>query len=221
MKKFYRLILRDIHLVIKGSSDAGAALLFYLLAIIMFPLSSGTESTLLISIAGGAIWVAALFSSLLSLDRLFRSDFEDGSLEQLVLSGISLETIVISKCFAHWLTNGLPIVILSPILALIIGLDFSYWWILCLTLLLGTPSLTLIGATPAALSCAIGKGGVLTALIILPLMLPVLILGSGAITAEISGLGGFGHIYALTAILPLSLLAVPFLASKALRLGWE
>ena len=221
MKKFYRLILRDIHLVIKGSSDAGAALLFYLLAIIMFPLSSGTESTLLISIAGGAIWVAALFSSLLSLDRLFRSDFEDGSLEQLVLSGISLETIVISKCFAHWLTNGLPIVILSPILALIIGLDFSYWWILCLTLLIGTPSLTLIGATPAALSCAIGKGGVLTALIILPLMLPVLILGSGAITAEISGLGGFGHIYALTAILPLSLLAVPFLASKALRLGWE
>lgn len=221
MNKFCRLILRDIHLVIKGSSDAGAALLFYLLAIIMFPLSSGTESTLLISIAGGAIWVAALFSSLLSLDRLFRSDFEDGSLEQLALSGISLETIVLSKCFAHWLTNGLPIVILSPILALIIGLDFSYWWILCLTLLIGTPSLTLIGATPAALSCAIGKGGVLTALIILPLMLPVLILGSGAITAEISGLGGFGHIYALTAILPLSLLAVPFLASKALRLGWE
>ena len=221
MKKFYRLILRDIHLVIKGSSDAGAALLFYLLAIIMFPLSSGTESTLLISIAGGAIWVAALFSSLLSLDRLFRSDFEDGSLEQLVLSGISLETIVISKCFAHWLTNGLPIVILSPILALIIGLDFSYWWILCLTLLLGTPSLTLIGATPAALSCAIGKGGVLTALIILPVMLPVLILGSGAITAEISSLGGSGHMYALAAILPLSLLVVPFLASKALRLGWE
>ena len=221
MKKFYRLILRDIHLVIKGSSDAGAALLFYLLAIIMFPLSSGTETTLLTSIAGGAIWVAALFSSLLSLDRLFRSDFEDGSLEQLVLSGMSLETIVISKCFAHWLTNGLPIVILSPVLALIIGLDFSYWWILCLTLLLGTPSLTLIGATPAALSCAIGKGGVLTALIILPLMLPVLILGSGAINAELLGLGGFGHIYALAAILPLSLLAVPFLASKALRLGWE
>ena len=221
MKNFYRLILRDIHLVIKGSSDAGAALLFYLLAIIMFPLSSGTEATLLTSIAGGAIWVAALFSSLLSLDRLFRSDFEDGSLEQLVLSGMSLETIVISKCFAHWLTTGLPIVILSPVLALIIGLDFSYWWILCLTLLLGTPSLTLIGATPAALSCAIGKGGVLTALIILPLMLPVLILGSGAISAEISGLGGFGHIYALAAILPISLLAVPFLASKALRLGWE
>jgi heme exporter protein B len=221
MKKFYRLIFRDIHLVIKGSSDAGAALLFYLLAIIMFPLSSGTEATLLTSIAGGSIWVAALFSSLLSLDRLFRSDFEDGSLEQLVLSGMSLETIVISKCFAHWLTTGLPIVILSPVLALIIGLDFSYWWILCLTLLLGTPSLTLIGATPAALSCAIGKGGVLTALIILPLMLPVLILGSGAISAEISGLGGFGHIYALAAILPISLLAVPFLASKALRLGWE
>ena len=221
MKKFYRLILRDIHLVIKGSSDAGAALLFYLLAIIMFPLSSGTEATLLTSIAGGSIWVAALFSSLLSLDRLFRSDFEDGSLEQLVLSGMSLETIVISKCFAHWLTTGLPIVILSPVLALIIGLDFSYWWILCLTLLLGTPSLTLIGATPAALSCAIGKGGVLTALIILPLMLPVLILGSGAISAEISGLGGFGHIYALAAILPISLLAAPFLASKALRLGWE
>ena len=221
MKKFYRLILRDIHLVIKGSSDAGAALLFYLLAIIMFPLSSGTEATLLTSIAGGSIWMAALFSSLLSLDRLFRSDFEDGSLEQLVLSGMSLETIVISKCFAHWLTTGLPIVILSPVLALIIGLDFSYWWILCLTLLLGTPSLTLIGATPAALSCAIGKGGVLTALIILPLMLPVLILGSGAISAEISGLGGFGHIYALAAILPISLVAVPFLASKALRLGWE
>ena len=107
MKKFNRLILRDIHIVVKGASDAGAALLFYLLAIIMFPLSSGTDATLLTSIAGGAIWVAALFSSLLSLDRLFRADFEDGSLEQIALSGISLETIVLSKCFAHWLTNGL------------------------------------------------------------------------------------------------------------------
>ena len=221
MKNFYKLVIRDIYLVIKGASDAGAALLFYLLAIIMFPLSSGTDLNLLASIAGGAIWMAALFSSLLSLDRLFRSDFEDGSLEQLVLSGISLEIIVLSKCFAHWLTNGLPIIILSPILSLIIGLDLTYWWILALTLLIGTPSLTLIGATPAALSCAIGKGGVLTALVILPLMLPILILGSGAITAEISGLGGRGHIYALGAIFPISLMVVPFLASKSLRLGWE
>ena len=221
MKNFYKLVSRDVYLVIKGVSDAGAALLFYLLAIIMFPLSSGTDSNLLTTIAGGAIWMAALFSSLLSLDRLFRSDFEDGSLEQLVLSGISLEIIVLSKCFAHWLTNGLPIIILSPILSLIIGLDLAYWWILAFTLLIGTPSLTLIGATPAALSCAIGKGGVLTALVILPLMLPVLILGSGAITAEINGLGGTGHIYALGAIFPISLLIVPFLASKSIRLGWE
>ena len=165
--------------------------------------------------------MAALFASLLSLDRLFRSDFEDGSLEQIVLSGMSLELIVLSKCLAHWLTNGLPIVLLSPILSLIIGLDYEYWWILAITLLIGTPSLTLIGATPAALSCAIGKGGVLTALVLLPLMLPVLILGSGAISAEISGLGGKGHIYALSAIFPISLLVSPFLASRSLRLGWE
>jgi len=221
MRVFFKLVFRDIDLVIKGASDTSAAILFYLLAIIMFPLSSGTDTSLLTTIAGGAIWMAAMFSSLLSLDRLFRSDFEDGSLEQLVLSGISMELIVLSKCLAHWVTNGLPIVLLSPILSIIIGLDFEYWWILALTLLIGTPSLTLIGATPAALSCAIGKGGVLTALVLLPLMLPVLILGSGAITAEISGLGGKGHIYALSAILPISLLISPILAAKSIRLGWE
>ena len=221
MRLFFRLVYRDINLVIKGASDTGAAILFYLLAIIMFPLSSGTDTNLLTTIAGGAIWMAALFASLLSLDRLFRSDFEDGSLEQIVLSGMSMEIIVLSKCLAHWLTNGLPIVLLSPILSLIMGLDYEYWWILAITLLIGTPSLTLIGATPAALSCAIGKGGVLTALVLLPVMLPVLIVGSGAISAEISGLGGKGHLYALSAIFPISLLVSPFLASRSLRLGWE
>ena len=221
MRLFFRLVYRDINLVIKGASDTGAAILFYLLAIIMFPLSSGTDTNLLTTIAGGAIWMAALFASLLSLDRLFRSDFEDGSLEQIVLSGMSMEIIVLSKCLAHWLTNGLPIVLLSPILSLIMGLDYEYWWILAITLLIGTPSLTLIGATPAALSCAIGKGGVLTALVLLPLMLPLLILGSGAISAEISGLVGKGHLYALSAIFPISLLVSPFLASRSLRLGWE
>ena len=208
-------------LVIKGSNETLAAIMFYVLAIIMFPLSSGTETDLLSKIAGGAIWMAALFSSLLSLDRMLRSDFEDGSLELMVLSKMSLESIILAKCLSHWLTNGLPLVVLSPILCIIIGLDFSYWWILLLTLLIGTPSLTLIGATPAALSCVIGKGGVITAMVMLPLMLPILILGAGAIEAEISGLGGIGHLYALSAILPISLLVAPFLAAKAVRLGWE
>jgi len=221
MKNFFKLVSWDFKLVIKGSNEAIAALLFYVLAIIMFPLSSGTENDLLTKIAGGAIWMAALFSSLLSLDRILRSDFDDGSLELLVLSGISLEIIIIAKCFSHWLTSGLPLVILSPILCIIIGLDYSYWWILLLTLLVGTPSLTLIGITPAALSCVIGKGGVLTAMVMLPLMLPILILGSGAIESEISGLGGIGHLYALAAILPISLLISPYLAAKAIRLGWE
>ncbi len=139
----------------------------------------------------------------------------------MVLSKMSLESIILAKCLSHWLTNGLPLVVLSPILCIIIGLDFSYWWILLLTLLIGTPSLTLIGATPAALSCVIGKGGVITAMVMLPLMLPILILGAGAIEAEISGLGGIGHLYALSAILPISLLVAPFLAAKAVRLGWE
>ena len=221
MKNFFKLVSWDFKLVIKGSNEAIAALLFYVLAIIMFPLSSGTENDLLTKIAGGAIWMAALFSSLLSLDRILRSDFDDGSLELLVLSGISLEIIIIAKCFSHWLTSGLPLVILSPILCIIIGLDYSYWWILLLTLLVGTPSLTLIGITPAALSFVIGKGGVLTAMVMLPLMLPILILGSGAIESEISGLGGIGHLYALAAILPISLLISPYLAAKAIRLGWE
>ena len=207
--------------MIKGSNETLAAIMFYVLAIIMFPLSSGTETDLLSKIAGGAIWMAALFSSLLSLDRMLRSDFEDGSLELMVLSKMSLESIILAKCLSHWLTNGLPLVVLSPILCIIIGLDFSYWWILLLTLLIGTPSLTLIGATPAALSCVIGKGGVITAMVMLPLMLPILILGAGAIEAEISGLGGIGHLYALSAILPISLLVAPFLAAKAVRLGWE
>ena len=221
MKFFFNLVLRDFKLVINGSNETIAALMFYILAIVMFPLSSGTESDLLTKIAGGAIWMVALFSSLLSLDRILRSDYDDGSLELLVLSKMSLENIIFAKCFSHWLTNGLPLVILSPILCIIIGLDYSYWWILLLTLLIGTPSLTLIGVTPAALSCAIGKGGVLSAMVMLPLMLPVLILGAGAIEAEISGLGGKGHLYALSAILPISLLFAPYLAAKAIRLGWE
>ena len=215
MRNFFKLVLRDFKLVIKGSNETLAAIMFYVLAIIMFPLSSGTETDLLSKIAGGAIWMAALFSSLLSLDRMLRSDFEDGSLELMVLSKMSLESIILAKCLSHWLTNGLPLVVLSPILCIIIGLDFSYWWILLLTLLIGTPSLTLIGATPAALSCVIGKGGVITAMVMLPLMLPILILGAGAIEAEISGLGGIGHLYALSAILPISLLVAPFLAAKA------
>ena len=221
MRNFVKLVLRDFKLVIKGSNETLAAIMFYVLAIIMFPLSSGTETDLLSKIAGGAIWMAALFSSLLSLDRMLRSDFEDGSLELMVLSKMSLESIILAKCLSHWLTNGLPLVVLSPILCIMIGLDFSYWWILLLTLLIGTPSLTLIGATPAALSCVIGKGGVITAMVMLPLMLPILILGAGAIEAEISGLGGIGHLYALSAILPISLLVAPFLAAKAVRLGWE
>ena len=221
MRNFIKLVLRDFKLLAKGSNETLAALMFYVLAIIMFPLSSGTDSDLLSKIAGGAIWMAALFSSLLSLDRMFRSDFEDGSLELLVLSKISLESIILAKCLSHWLTNGLPLVILSPILCIIIGLDFSYWWVLLLTLLIGTPSLTLIGATPAALSCVVGKGGVITAMVMLPLMLPILILGAGAIESEISGLGGIGHLYALSAILPISLIITPYLAAKAIRLGWE
>ena len=221
MRNFIKLVLRDFKLLVKGSNETLAALMFYVLAIIMFPLSSGTDSDLLSKIAGGAIWMAALFSSLLSLDRMFRSDFEDGSLELLVLSKISLESIILAKCLSHWLTNGLPLVILSPILCIIIGLDFSYWWVLLLTLLIGTPSLTLIGATPAALSCVVGKGGVITAMVMLPLMLPILILGAGAIESEISGLGGIGHLYALSAILPVSLIITPYLAAKAIRLGWE
>ena len=221
MRNFIKLVLRDFKLLVKGSNETLAALMFYVLAIIMFPLSSGTDSDLLSKIAGGAIWMAALFSSLLSLDRMLRSDFEDGSLELLVLSKMSLESIILAKCLSHWLTNGLPLVILSPILCIIIGLDFSYWWILLLTLLIGTPSLTLIGATPAALSCVVGKGGVITAMVMLPLMLPILILGAGAIESEISGLGGIGHLYALSAILPISLIITPYLAAKAIRLGWE
>ena len=221
MNIFLKLILRDLKSIFSGGSDAGAALFFYLLAIIMFPLSFGSDSVLLTKISGGAIWMAALFSSMLSLDRLFRSDYEDGSLEQLVLSGISLEFVVITKCFSHWLTNGLPLVILSPILSIIIGLNIEYCWILVIALFLGTPSLTLIGAVPAALSCTIGKGGVIITMVVLPLMLPVLILGSGAVISEVSGLGGLGHLYALAAIFPISAVIVPFLASKAIRLGWE
>ena len=218
---FFILVGKEIKTTISGGSEALAAIFFYLLAILIFPLGFGTDSLLLGKIAAGAIWMAALFSSMLYLDNIFRSDFENGTLEQLVLSGISLELIVIAKCFSHWLTNGLPIVLLSPVLSIIIGLDWQYNWILILTLLIGTPSLTLIGAVPAALSCTIRKGGVVISLAILPLVLPILILGSGAITAEINGDGGISYLYLLGAILPISIIIVPFLGAKALRLGWE
>ena len=221
MIKFAKLVYRDLRSTFVGGSDAGAAILFYVLALIMFPLGFGTDGQLLGKIASGAIWMAALFSSMLSLDRIIRSDYEDGTLEQMVLSGITMEFIIVSKCFSHWLSNGFPIVLLSPILSIIIGLDTQYIWIMSLALFLGTPSLTLIGIVPTALSCTLGKGGVIITMVILPLMLPILILGSTAINAEILGLGGLGYLYALAAIFPVALLIVPFLASKAIKLSWE
>jgi len=187
----------------------------------LFPLGVGPEPGLLRTMAPGILWVAALLSSMLGLNRLFAADFNDGSLEQMLLSRQPLVIIVLAKIVAHWLVTGLPLVLLAPLLALQFDLPANAIGVLAVSLCIGTPLLSLLGAIGAALTLGVSGSGVLLGLLILPLYIPVLIFGSGAVTAEISGLGAAANLLLLAAMLSAGLVFAPWASAASLRISLE
>lgn len=220
-KAFYTVVMRDLLLAIRNRSDILTTVFFFIIAISLFPLGIGPELDTLREIAPGVFWVAALLASMLALERLFAIDYADGTLEQLLLTPQPTTVLVLAKVLAHWLITGVPLVLLSPLLGLQYDLSSEAIQALMLTLLLGTPSLSLIGAIGAALTLGLRGGGVLVSLLVLPLYIPVLIFGAGAVEATVSGLGGAGHVSMLGAIFLLSLVLAPLATVAALRVSAE
>jgi heme exporter protein B len=215
------IVCRDLLLALRRRSDVATALLFFVIVASLFPLGVGAQPNLLREIAPGVIWVAALLSSMLSLGRLFAADHADGTLEQMLLGAAPLGVVVAAKGLAHWLVSGLPLVLLAPLLALQYDLASGLYGVLALSLLLGTPVLSLIGAIGAALTLGVRGGGVLLALLVLPLYVPVLILGAGSVEMAGSGLDPGGQLLLLGALLVLAAAFAPWAIAAALRISTE
>ena len=221
MNGFMSILKRDLHLASRQGMDNVMVVMFFVLAVVLFPFGVGPEANILARIAAGVIWVAALLASMLSLERLFQSDYEDGSLELLSLSPIALEVVVLAKITAHWLTTGLPLIVAAPLLAVLLNMDTEGFPMLILALVLGTPSLSLIGAVGAALILGSRRGGVLLALLILPLYIPVLIFGVSAVDAVIGGFEAKAQLLILGAFLMAALPLCPWAAAAGLRQAIE
>jgi heme exporter protein B len=215
------IVYRDLLLALRRRSDVATALLFFVIVASLFPLGVGAEPELLRSIAPGVIWVAALLSTLLSLGRLYSADHADGTLEQMLLGAAPLGVVAAAKGFAHWLVSGLPLVAMAPLIALQYDLAPSLYGVLALSLLLGTPVLSLIGAIGAALTLGLRGGGVLLALLVLPLYVPVLILGAGSVEMAAAGLAPDGQLLLLAALLVVSAAFAPWASAAALRISME
>lgn len=213
------IIARDLTLALRHRSDVLTTVFFFIIVVSLFPLGVGPEAELLRSMAAGVVWVAALLASMLSLTRLFSDDYNDGTLEQLLLVPQPLALLVLGKILAHWIISGVPLVLMSPLLGVQFGLSGDALLMLVLTLLLGTPVLSLIGAIGAALTLGLRGGGVLVSLLVLPLYIPVLIFGAGAVEVSASGLGAEGHLSLMGAILILALLLAPWASAAALRIS--
>jgi len=218
---FLQIVARDLRLALRQRADALMVVLFFVLTAAIFPFGVGPEPNLLARMGPGVIWVTALLAVLLSLERLFLADYEDGSLELLVLTPLPLEFAVLAKALAHWLTTGLPLIAAAPVLALLYNMDPAALPMLVLAMLLGSPSLSLIGAVGAALVLGARRGGVLIPLLVLPLNVPVLIFGVGAVDAALAGLNARPHLLFLGAILLLFLVVTPLAAAAALRQAAE
>ncbi|MBV8493395.1 MAG: heme exporter protein CcmB [Alphaproteobacteria bacterium] len=217
MAAFLGLIRHDLRLAARQGGDVGFVLGFFVLAVILFPFGVGPEPELLRRIAAGIIWVAALLAAVLSLDRLFAADYADGGLDLIAASPLPLGWVVLAKATAHWLTTGLPLVIVSPLLAFFVDFDPAALPVLVYGLLLGTPAMSLIGAIAAALSLGARRPGVLMTLIVLPLYLPPLIFGTGAVEASLSAEGARAHLLLLAALTLAALPLAPLAAAAALR----
>jgi heme exporter protein B len=215
------IVRRDLLLAMRGRSDAAMSVFFLVIVVSLFPLGVGPEPAVLRTIGPGVLWVAALLACLLSLARVFTADYVDGTLEQMVLVPKPLAILVVGKVFAHWVISGLPIVLLSPLLGLQFGLSGESLGVLVISLLLGTPTLSMIGAIGAALVLGVRGSGLLVALLVLPLYVPVLIFGAGAVTSSMAGIGGEANLSLLGACLVLALFLAPWATAAALRIALE
>ena len=221
MTAFAALVARDLRLALRQGSDAALVVAFFVLAVVLFPFGVGPEPQLLARIAAGVVWVTALLAALLSLDRLFQQDYEDGSLELIALASLPLEAAVLAKCLAHWLTTGLPLIVVAPALAALLQLEGPGYLPLILTMALGTPTLSLVGAIGAALSLGARRAGVLLSLLVLPLYIPVLIFGVLAVDQAVAGFAIRPHLLILTALFLAALPLAPWAAAAALRPALE
>ncbi|MGE0714679.1 MAG: heme exporter protein CcmB [Alphaproteobacteria bacterium] len=221
MTAFAALLRRELALAVRQGADALVAVLFFVLAATLFPFGVGPEPNLLARIAAGIIWVTALLSVMLALDRLFLADYEDGSLDVMATTPMPLVVVVLAKCLAQWLLSGLPLIAATPVLALLLQLPAEGLPTLLLALALGTPTLVLIGAVGAALVLGARRGGVLLALLVLPLAVPVLIFGVAGVESAIAGLPARPHLLVLAALLLAALATAPLAAAAALRRAVE
>lgn len=218
---FRLLVWRDLMLAWRRRGDVLATLFFFIIVVSLFPLSIGPESQLLRSIAPGVVWVAALLASMLSLGRLFANDYVDGTLEQLLLTPQPLYLAVLGKLLAQWIVSEIPLVLIAPLLGIQFGLAQNSLLVLTISLLLGTPVLSLIGSIGAALTLGLRGGGVLISLLILPLCIPVLIFGAGAVDASIGGMSPQANLLLLGAFLVMALVFAPWATSAALRISLD
>jgi len=215
------VIRRDLVLAMRRRTDVLTTLVFFVMVVSLFPLGVGPESDMLRKIAPGVLWVAALLSSMLSLGRLFSADYLDGTLEQMLLVPQSLSVLVLGKMIAHWMVSGLPLVLLTPVLGLQFDMSVEAIGVLILGLMLGTPILSMMGAIGAALTLGLRGGGVLLSLLVLPLCIPVLIFGTGAVSAVTTGLAYASHLSLMSSMLVLALTFTPWVTAQALRISME
>jgi heme exporter protein B len=218
MSEFRALLMRDVRLSARSGGGAALALGFFALVATLVPLGIGADLKILARVAGGVLWVAALLAALLSLDRLFQGDFEDGSLDVIALSPLSLESVSLAKMLAHFLSTGLPLTLISPLLALLFDLPPSATLVLFLSLLIGTPAVSAVGAIGASLALSLKRGGLILPLIILPLLTPAVIFGSGAVAARLDGVDSDG-LWLLLAFSAAACLLSPFAAAASVRLN--
>ena len=215
------VVQRDLLLAMRHRSDVAMSVFFVVIVASLFPLGVGPEPAVLRTIASGVLWVTALLACLLSLGRLFTADYLDGVLEQTLLIPQPLAVLVVGKVFSHWVISGLPVVLLSPLLGLQFGLGGDSLVVLTLSLLLGTPTLSMIGAIGAALTLGLRGSGLLVALLVLPLFIPVLIFGAGAVSNSLAGIGSEANLSLLGACFLLSLAFAPWATAVALRIALE
>ncbi len=210
---------RELIMAFRHKGELANPLIFFLMVVVFLPLGIGTEKAVLSQLAPGMIWVIALLATLLSLDGLFRSDFDDGSLEQLLLSPQPLAALVLTKILAHWLVTGIPLVLLTPLLGLMLYLPVEGYFPMMLSLLIGTGSLSLIGSIGAALTVGLRKGGLILSLVVMPLYIPVLIFGASAVNEAVQGFAIGGQLAILGAMMLMALITAPFAVAGALRIG--
>lgn len=219
MKVFFRSLGRELTLHLRGIADVLNPLVFFLVVISLFPLAIGPDASRLSGIAPGIIWVAALLATLMSMDLMFRTDYEDGSLEQMVLSGHSLLVLVLSKVVAHWLVSGLPLVLLMPVVGLVLFMDAGVIQVQALALLLVSPTLSLIGGIGSALTVGLPRAGLLVSILVLPLYTPLLILATTLVQVASTGMAVTGYFYWLAAALILALTLAPIATAASLRVA--